>query len=234
MITQGFEFALAAFLLLWLTSCAATMPQQLDEGTFYKRDAQVDVNGTHFEGAGVAAFSQKYQLVFTPKGVTDLLMIRTCHREFTAEGIAPGWFGKGQFRYQYDPVAEVEDTRVCPMRMDAYESDKGRHSWVFLDFESPGYLVPAHLVCNGSESDVHGVGVCQAKVGTVQRIDFKEPMRWAPAEPECEPPKKVPGAFAYELSAAKGECLYLFDTQDGRLGRLTLIGYEGVLVRETK
>lgn len=216
-----------------LLSGCSSVQQQLEPNVFYKRDTVIGVNGQEYEGVVVIPNAASYELTIKPKGDIDLMLIRSCHREASFEKLSPGWFGKNQFKYTYIPQNALETNRVCPLRIDIYESKKGRHSWAFLDFEHPQYQVQAMLSCNGKDQNIRGVGVCQAGEGLVQRLRFMEPIRFAPPMPEtCAKPKKVGDAYEFEIS--KGECLYHFDTQDRRLGRVTFIGYEGVLVREAQ
>ncbi len=228
------NIAVAAAGMLLLTSCASTN-QVLEQGVFYKRDVGIEVNGRTYEGVVVVPKASKYSLTMRPKGKLDLVLLRTCHREYTGEKLSPGFLGMGggAFRYEYVPDPGLEDVRVCPLRVEVYESEKGRHSWSLIDFEHPDYAIKYTLHCNGSVSSPNGVGVCQTKAGLLQRLAFEEPIRFAPPEPVgCALPMKKNGA--YEFAATLGECLYHFQTWDGRLGRLTVVGYEGVLVRETQ
>ena len=216
---------------LFLVGCA-TAHQQLDPKVEYKRDVGIEVNGRRYEGVVTVPYAKAYSFVLEPKGEIDLMLIRTCHRTYSVEKVSSGWFGKNKFAYGYTPIEGLEDVRTCPIRLDVYESSKaGRHSWAFIDFENPLYQIQAELTCDGSIRHVNGVGVCQAKKETVQRIRFSEAVRFAPPKPDhCSRPVRVNGA--YEFLTSLGECLYHFDTKDGRLGRLTIIGFEGVLIRE--
>ncbi len=223
-------------LLLLLANCASTN-QVLEPGVFYKRDVGIEVNGRLYEGVVTVPYAKQYQFVLAPKGSIDLMLIKTCHRTYSAEKLSSGWFGKNKFSYLYTPMEGIEDSRVCPIRLDVFESAKeARHSWAFIDFENPKYTVQASLTCDGSVRRVNGVGVCQAKSQTVQKIFFSEPMRFAPAMPDtcAKPIQKDQNSLEYEIEATVGECLYHFDTQDGRLGRLTMVGYQGVLIREAQ
>ena len=221
----------AALLALFvLSGCAGTYPT-LDKNVFYKRDIVVGVNGRDFEGVVTVPYAKSYQFTVQPRGEIDLMLLKSCHRTFSVEKVSSGWFGNRKFLYNYTPVSGIEDQRVCPIRIDSYESGKeGRHSWGVIDFENPSYTVQASLDCDGVSRQVNGVGICQAKKDTVQRITFKEPVRWAPPLPEtCNKP--IQKGLGYELLMPLGECIYHFDTKDGRLGRLITVGFEGVLVR---
>lgn len=223
---------ITAIVALSMLAGCSTMHQALDPKVFYKRDCGVEVNGQLFEGVVVVPDAPAYSFVLTPKGNIDLMLIQTCHRTFSVEKISPGWFSKNKYQYNFTPIAGLETGRVCPTRIQVFESSKeGRHSWAFLDRESPDYTVQATLSCDGTTRRINGVGACQAKQQTVQRLTFSEPVRFAPPEPpQCNRP--VQRGNDYEFAVSPGECLYHFDTQDRRKGRLTLIGYDGVLIRE--
>jgi len=207
----------------------------LNPDLFYKRDIGIRVNDGWFLGVTVVPYSSEYSIELTPRGDMDLILLRTCHREFTVEKYKGSsgfifWKSAKTFQYRYIPVPQLENRGVCPMRVDVYEEEDGRHSWAFLDFEHPDYTLRAELICNGEVVSVNGVGVCQAKSETVQAIRLMKPVRFAPPEPSgCSIPSRV--GNHYEIDVSLGECLYTYDSEDGQLGRLTVIGYEGVLVR---
>lgn len=209
------------------------MQQPLSPDIFYKRDIELEINGQTYVGVTVVPHALSYSVNFIPPGNIDLMLIRSCHREYSVEKADTGWslFGskKQKFNYKYVPISGLEDKRVCPLRVDIYESEKGRQSWALLDFESPDYQIQYEVTCNGDVKRINGVGVCQAKEQTIQRLKFREPIRFAPSPVMCNEPKKV--GDTYEIKVAVGECLYHFDTQDGKLGRMTIVGYQGVLVR---
>jgi hypothetical protein len=220
--------------LVVLSGCA-TVNDKLDQNVFYKRDAGADINGRHYDGVVTVPYAKSYDFVFYPKGSVDVLLIRTCHREYAAEKIDTGWFGKNKFKYTYTPVPGIEDVRVCPLRLDTYESSKeGRHSWLLADFETPLNKLSYTLTCNGTISRVNGVAVCQAKEHTYQRVSFDEPMMIAPVLPEtCHKPiQKNENFQVYEIKASLGECLFTFESKDGKIGRLTMIAYDGIAIRE--
>lgn len=224
----------SALALMLLVSGCASVSQQLDPGLFYKRDVTVGINGDEYEGVVTVPYAKSYQFTLQPRGEIDLMLIRTCHRTYSVEKVSSGWFGKNKFAYSYTPIPGIEDTRTCPIRLDAYESSKeGRHSWALVDFENPMYKVQSTLTCDGAVRRVNGVGTCQAKKETVQRLAFTEPVRFAPPKPDsCNKP--IQRGSDYEFLVSLGECLYHYDTQDGRLGRLTIVGYDGVLVRSAQ
>jgi hypothetical protein len=225
---MGFLF----FLCLLLSACSTY--QTLTPGIYYKRDIEVTINSKVYEGVVVVPHAAQYEFKFSPKGDMDMIIIRSCQRTYAAEKQSGGFLGIGkrkEFTYIYSPQFPIESDRVCPLRADAYESgSEARHSWSFVDFESPNWQIKYRLKCSDKVIDVNGVGVCQEMIDTTQRVEFGEPVRFAPSSPGCSNPVSK-GSMAYEFKLSEGECLYVFDTQDGRLGRLTMIGYKGVLLR---
>ena len=217
-------------LLLLLTSCAGVQ-QTLEQDVFYKRDISIYLNGNQYEGVTTAPYSKSYTLTLEPKGEFDLMLIRTCHREISVEKQNKGWFGskKNQFSYEYIPVVGLEDSRECPVRVEAYQSSKNQHGWALVEFENPKFTLPYSINCNGVYYSARGVFACQSKRESVQRLKFNEPVRFALPAEGCSPAIKV-GDF-YEIKVSSGECPYAFDTRDGKVGRLLMVGFSGVLVR---
>ncbi len=221
---------IALAFLAFLAGCSSVQ-QTLDTKLFYKRDVEIEINQVKHEGVTVVPHSQRYDITLRPKGDLDLILLRTCHREYSGEKVSSGFLSSKVFKYIYVPVPGVEDHGVCPLRVDVYESSKGRHSWALIDFESPDHTVTGQLTCNGEIRRFRGVSICQGKAGTIQHVEFDAPVRFAPAPNGCAAPKMISPNVA-ELKLSLGECLFYFDTQSGQMGRLTTVGYEGVLVRE--
>lgn len=225
------------FLVLALLTGCSSVHMSPEPGVYYKRDIGIDINGQHYEGTVVVPFATKYDIVLSPQGDLDMVLLRTCHREETVEKMQARKFWRpqssGKYLYTYQPILGLETNRVCPLRIDAYEATEERDSWAHIDFESPDYKLQANVDCNGVTTLINGVGVCQAKEKTVQRIHFAEPVQFAPQQPSgCPPPNYVNGS--YEISLYVGECLYQARNRSGMNLRLTTIGYQGVLVREAK
>ncbi len=215
-----------------LAACSSLITQPLDTSVFYKRDLQVKINGQKYEGVVTVPRSETYNLEFTSNGNIDLAMLKTCHREDTIDPKKKssffGFNSKTTFYYNFQPRSGLEDGRTCPMTVDVYEAEKGRHAWAFIEFEHPNYNLPFDIDCNGSTHSVNGVFACQAKASLIQRIIFQAPVMFWPPEPShCAIPEKRPGN-AYEIKISEKECIYQFDTKSGQLGKLITIGYQGV------
>ena len=211
--------------LLILSGCSS-LQQTLSPDTFYKRDLSASINGVIYSGVGVINKSTTYSMIITPQGEPDLIFVRNCHREIIKESSKTLLGSKPSYiSVSYTPN-ELEQG-FCPLEINAYEKEKGRHSWAFFDFTDDKYTVKFKMNCNGEESTFNGVGVCQGRTGTVQTIYFDQPIRFA--DSICNKPIKKDNH--YELELSKKNCLYTFDTKEGNIGRLTTIGYESVLVR---
>ncbi len=218
-------------LLLALSGCAS-VPQQLDQNIFYKRDMTLDVNGFQAEGALVVPRGTSYKFKIDAKGRLDLFTFETCHREESKENAGEGGlFGdRKHVEMEYIPNEGMEDRGSCVVRLGGYERDKGRHSWAIIDFEDPDTTLPALVRCNGSTWNSNGVTVCQSKEGLLQGMDFTVPVV---VSGSCA----VPGAndeMIFRYSMPSRECVYEFmeKAEPHRTHRLTTIGYQSVLVRE--
>jgi len=235
-------------LMLLLSGCSSLAQepnQKLSNEKFYKRDMIITVNGLVYEGTGVVPRAEKYDLRIEARGNLDLFTMATCHKEETKEKawntqtvVKGGLFGWGKktidvkeaITFLYVPVPGMEDDGDCPMELGGYEKLQGRHSWGFLEFEGPRYTLPATLKCNGRVINVNGVGVCQAREGLLQKIEFGEIVKPASAAANCgfsgEKDK-------YEFSLAKGRCVAVFKgLTSNKMHKIVTLGYEDILIRE--
>jgi len=222
-------------LCLGLSSCSL-VNQSLDPDTIYRRDIVVTINGEKFVGTGVPKRSDKYEMEIKAKGVINMMTISTCHREVQMEFKDPGWFQKGNIqKWTYTPVKGIEDVKGCMMEIGAFEKGKGRHGWAAIDFLNGFETVPATLQCDGGTKQVGPVSICQAKFGLVQKIIFDRRMKVAPDRDECKVLRTDPGETfekVYTFQMPQEECTYYFGDKDGKFHRLTLIGYQSILVRD--
>lgn len=210
----------------------ATVTQPMDVSKYFRRDIQIEHDGKVYEGVAVLPSRSLFDLVLKPKGDMDLMIIRSCHRELVVEKASSGGlFKKNEYRYLYQPVSGIEDSAVCPLRVDALESGNSAYSGAFVDFERPEFTLPFTVQCNGTTTRASGTAACQARQQTTQVVRFDAPIRFAPPEPTSCPVPVRRGA-QYEISAQAGECSYFFDSEDGKVGHLTLLGYENVVLRK--
>lgn len=223
----------ALLCVLTMVGCSS-VDQILTPGVFYRRDLKLSIDGQDYDGVGVLSERPRYEIVLTPRQDIDALLIKTCHRTLVFEKISGGgWFGAGKFRYTYEPIPNLESGRVCPLRVEAFNAAKSKHAWSYLDTASSRYEVTGTSVCNGASQRFTGVALCQAGKGLVQKISFDKPVRFAPVyPPNCETPRRVKDG--YEYSPIAGECIYHFETQDRKIGRLTVLGFEQIKLSETQ
>lgn len=181
-----------------------------------------------YEGVTVLPRRGVYELVIKPVGKMDLLLVTTCHREESFNPKSKGFFKQdNSFKYRYTPQKGIEDIGSCTLRMDAFDKERGQHSWFMADFEGPKEQLKAQVTCNGEKKLYTGVSVCQSKAGLIQRIEFDEEVKYPP-DPKCP----IDGSF-YKIPL--GECVYVFrGMKSGKIHRHTTIGYQGILVREVK
>ena len=86
------------------------------------------------------------------------------------------------------------------------------------------------MVCNGETLPFDSVMACQSRAGLYQQISFTEDVFMSP-DPGCELDKTEGRQFTFQMP--KGMCVYRIKSKtSGALGKMTLIGYDGILIRE--
>lgn len=224
----------AIFLLVFagfLQACtpgAETEPAEI----FYKRDVRITSGGKTFVGAAVLPEQALYDLRMQFAGSLDLFTFTDCHAQWTKEKAGSGgiFAPKNRLEFEYRPT--FADGTYCPVEIGGYEAIKGRHSWGFLDFKTRREELPAKVECNGSRENRVGVSVCQSLKGLVQRISFDSMVDVNPPE-GCGMP--LNGAPVFEFPMNPGRCVYAFMEvmPPHRVHRLTTLGYDKILIRET-
>lgn len=208
-----------------LMGCASTQ-QKLDPLIYYKRDMQVEVNGFKGEGTLVVPKSNDYRIRAKFRGKGDLVTLKTCHREQEMEKL--GW----RETLNYVPNKGLEDDGKCYLELAAFEHKKGRHSWVLVDFESDLFKLPALIKCAGSTYNSRGVTICQSKEKLVQQIIFPEPVELS-EKAKCYAKIEKPVSNIWEFHTPNRECTFIIrGKESGRFHKLTLIGYEKIIIRE--
>ena len=220
-------------LFVIMTGCTS-VPQKLDEKTFYKRDMSLTVNGHQAEGVLVVPRAKEYIFEIQAKGKLDLFTFTTCHREQTKENAGErGWFADSKRReLTFRPVPLESEGVACPARLGGFERIKGRHSWGFVEFEHPSLVLPALVSCNGAQYNSRGVSACQAREGLLMEIRFPERVLW-PDKNVCVKLESS-DAQTFRFKVPRGECSIRFVTERGekKWHRLVIVGYEKILIRE--
>lgn len=219
-----------------------TPKQVLKSDTLYRADIVVGVNGVYDEGVFAANGAQRYEIHAIAAADLDMILVRTCHREWTkqkawnvTQKVQTGWFGftrtieaKREIKFTYVPDPEIEAVGACPMEIRGF-SQSGQNSWALVDFRTPLEELTFRLKCNGVSSVQKGVAACQARQGLYQKVSFDEETTVLPDE-SCSLGKTKGSEFEFRMPS--GTCVYRFQSASGKVGRLTLVGYDGVLIRE--
>jgi hypothetical protein len=222
-----------AFLALVATGCS-TVSESLRDTTFYKRDISFRVNGVTYKGAAVVPEAPRYVIEGEVRGGFDFLIVRSCHREYTAENEGD------HFKYVYVPRPGLEDNRACPIDVRGAERVKGRHSFGLVDFQNKRDVLEADLECNGEKTVFPGTSACQSPMGLIQKIRFPVPViaqgeslevtAGSDACPMTEPKDRL----TYEFKTPYKRCQYVFMEVSAphRTHRMTTLGYEQSVIRE--
>jgi len=228
-LKAGFWVLVVALLLL--SSCSQYQVLDPTEGLFYKRDIKIEINDTEYIGVTTVPFSREYHFKFTPAGDVKKILFKTCHREVEEGEIQSGGLFKkqGKWEYIFLPRPGIEDSGLCPATVDVYDVNHEQHGWARIEFENSRFKLQYSVDCNGVTRHVNGIGVCQSKEGLYQRLKFKESVRFAAPSEGCAMPSLKDGYHYLKLSP--GECVYTFDTKGGNFGKMTMIGYQGLLLR---
>lgn len=215
-------------ILLFMMACADMSIQSPDPEVYYKRDMDITVNNITYPGTLVVPRSGRYNMRIKFPGKGDLVLLKTCHREEELEGL-----GSSE-RLYYSPTPGLEDTGKCYLEIVALSKKDGRHSWGIVDFQHEMWNLPALVKCNGKTHNAHGVSFCQSKFGLVQEIVFSEKVTlstkarcYALLEHEFFEDGKT-----LRFITPRGECTFVIKSESGKLHKLTMIGYEQILLRE--
>lgn len=224
------------FLIVALVSGCTNVSQPLNPSKMYKRDVRIKHGGTEYIGVAVLpGGEQSYKLELTFAGELDLFTFRSCHREVTQEEAGGGRiFGKrNKVEITYVPVSPLETDKFCPIEIGGYERDGGRHSWAFIDFETPFEKMPAMVLCNGRRHGYKGVSVCQSPAGLMQQIVFSRAVTVLTTN-DCPTPTSEDGGKTFDFNPALGRCVYSFRAVDAprEFHRLVALGYEEVMIRK--
>jgi len=193
------------------------------------RKTQLVRKKVEFCGVGVLPPMEDYQFEVRGYGKLDYFALTSCHEETSVEGL------KKKVDVTYTPT--IERSKSCHLYVSAYNR-RQRHGWGLLAFEDPRYKLEAILYCNGYESQVKGVSVCQSREGLLQKIVFKEKVKLVnPVNGAAERHDNCPEIGTdykkeYEFLIPPRECVYGFiGKKSDAIHRLLVIGYEDVIVR---
>lgn len=230
--------ALVAFIMVNLgcaVSPVATQPAA--PPAVNKFDMFGTINGQSFTGAGVIPIANSYDMKISSRADVNMIMVQTCHRNFTADDvIKQGWLQQNRtYDYKWTPAPGIEDSGSCLIRIGSYNKNVGgQNAWAIIDVETPDMTLPAVNECDGDLSEVKGVSMCQTKAGLIERLIFDVPVKvdTAAIPVQCRGLLDLAGKV-WEYQAGLGECVVIFDevAVPHRMHRHTTEGYNNVIYR---
>lgn len=233
-----------ALFTMGISSCSTAMPtQQLSSEMLYKRDMIITVNGVTREGMITMPMLDSNVIHITAAGALDTFAMQNCAGEWVKPKawnvkttVKSGLFGwgtktidvKNEAEFTYTPSG-LERLGACPLQMRGFNIG-GKDSWGFVDFKTDTFALKGTLVCNAESREFDGVEVCQSRTGLYQQLKFKEVVFMSP-DAGCALDKTEGTEFTFPMP--QGQCVYRIKGRvSGALGKLTLFGYNGLLIRE--
>lgn len=220
------RFLSCAYLLslAFISVNCAGLQKEPDPKVYYKRDLRLQVGDRVSRGTLTLPASSQYKIELKSPGKMDLLTISSCHREYQKEEV--GY----EHTWTYAPVAGLEDQAACPLQINGYDKNKGKHAFGYISFERLQNPLKAKIQCNGESFEANGVGICQSRQGLQQKISFESEVRVI-ARDACN--WHLPPGKEFVFSLQNRECQYLFkETQGQKEFVLDTIGYEEILLRQ--
>lgn len=183
----------------------------------YKKTMAMKVNGKPGFGVMTAPLAKSYQIDMTFPAKPEILKISTCHKNIIYE--------KPAIASVLIKMTDGLETGYCPIRIDALDLG-GINSSAIIEIENEE--LPAVLFCDGQRVETHGVSICQAKVGLVQRILFDEVTTFEKLSPDCADLKDTgrEAGHVYDFNPTRGDCVYIFhSSKTDTFHRLSVLGY---------
>lgn len=237
-------FLLLVLCVVSLSGCETQTTQKLSSEKLYRRDMILTVNGVTEEGVIAVPMKAENTIKVTARGDLDMFAMQNCSGEWikekawnVTETVRTGLFGWGkkvidkkrEVEFKYYPSG-MERLGACPLQLSGF-SKSGQHSWGFVDFKTDTFTLKGSITCNSVTSEFDGVFACQSRAGLYQKIVFKKPVYISP-DAGCGLGKEEGTEFTFPMP--KGMCVYRIEDQADAsiLGKITLIGYESILIRE--
>lgn len=223
---MGYEMFKLIF-LLFVFGCASGSDKIANSKALKYR---LTMDTGHGKGMIALDIKSSYQFNFEWKDKAELIKITTCHREKVIEANRI-FRSKKDYNWKYVPT-EIEISGMCPIFVGAYDT-KGQHSWAYIDFRLPSETLEATVDCSGSSKKSKGLSVCQSRKGLTQRISFTDKVL-SDSSMGCNSLNEMNNNI-FELETQSGICHYVFtEIKSKKIHRLTMYGYDDVLLREFK
>ena len=166
-------------------------------------------------GFGVLPPKKEYLLELRSRKEPEIVRLSNCHRDVVLRDV------DDKLAYRFSPNPKVE-AGSCILQVTFLDS-KGYHQFGAIAFAQEGDDLLGFVACNGLEFSAEGASACQAKVATLQSIEFDKPVE-VKASAGCKLPTSE-DEYLWYYSIREGFCLYLFRTEDGEFHKLTTFGY---------
>lgn len=230
---------LLLILLIFIISClcnSCVTQQKLDPMVYYKKDVMFKFGKKTFYGIAVLPYQDKYEIKVKAHGDLDTFSLLTCHMEKDTANAGNGIFTDNRTTIKFNPSIEKEGD--CPMYVSAFNKNK-KHSWGFIAFEHPNYLLKATMYCNGEVKEFNGVSACGTRQGLKQRIVFKEKVFVGngikgPSNAkniDC-PALTSKDGLTFNFKLPNRECRYAFIGESGMVHTTYLFGHEDSIIRD--
>lgn len=168
---------------------------------------------------GVLPPKENYLIYLDAKKDPEILRFSNCHRDAVVHN------ANDKFTYRFTPNPLIE-SGSCLLQISALDS-KGYHQFGAISFRDTSEDIEAAVYCNGKSMEYRGASVCQAKVGTTQVIEFKEPMQYKESK-GCQVDALKKGQ-KFKFTVKEGYCLFLFRSENGGFHKLTTFGYNNIV-----
>jgi len=212
----------------------------------YKPDLKISIDEVKFYGFGAAVILPQTDIVVDSIVDADRVEVTTCSRHDVCQiksgelacdlkrfQISTDWFGnpKHTLIYHFIPDAKERDDSCAQMFLAVYDKN-ALASWGFLAFRSnPERNFPARMTCNAQDILYKGTSACSVKAGTIQEINFDQPIDNFKADKSCGIIKVSDTEF--EMQPTVGWCRASFGIKD-KYHDLVLNAYDEVLIRDGK
>ena len=171
----------------------------------------------------VAAPANSYDIVVTLRDESKYIAYRNCHGEEVDHR-----FNSSRLQFIYQPISRLEREEQCPMFIYGVTDKSQKHSYGMIVFEDPDGA-PGKVLCNWGINDGTTTG-CQSRVGTMQEIQFSQPMVRANKTGKCAVDTIKISDTHYEYVMPLDDCVIVFLELEGeRMHKHYTYGYNGII-----
>lgn len=212
----------------------------------YKPDLLIGIDGTTFYGMGVSKLQDKAEIQVWSQVDIDRVEISTCSRHDVCQKkggdlacdpsrftVDTGWFGNpGKYMtYHFQPDRKEKDDSCANLMIAVYDKN-ALAAWGYLDLRTnPASNFPAAFTCNATDWKFSGVSVCSAKAGTIQEINFDQPIDDYRADPSCGIKKISDKEFEFQPQVGWCRASFMMGI---KFHDVIMNGYDEVLIRDGK